>query len=746
MWALASYRVGDALGFGVRMCAVDRDETGWFICSSTIAAFEPRTFLVHLDAYGAAQVYELGDELVSGGGIAYDALSHQLLLGGQAPEDVGIYRIVRWDIATEEVTGRADAPMPTSPYNKSSWTRGIIGRRLWFVAGGGIAALDVDTMTVVRQEVIGAVGGFPGGDVYSGVYVEDMHTFWTVEAVVGAAGYYLDRLESQGVTLETIVQDLSRRAGLAPSDVVTAGLTELVRGYVVNQRGEARAALEPLCQAFFVDGVESDWALRFMHRALAPVATLTRQDLAAHEAGSTLPDVLTPERLDDLQIPIRVDVTYPDPDNDYQDNNQHARRMQAGQRARSERSVRAPIMLGAGQAKQVAEQTLAEAWVQRMTYRFTLPYRWATLDPGDVVTVDEGTRSNLLRLTTMELGANGVLDVQAMAYDREVYTASLSTGVLPSIVRTQTLLPVPPTLLLLMDIPLLRDIDDSSGYYLGMSPQGTGVWSGAVALSSVDATSWREEATVTVAVDYGSAVTVLGPGSPYVIDHGHTVDVRLVRGTLESCTALDMLNGANAYLLGQEIFQAQTVTLLAPGLYRLSILLRGRRGTEHFIANHTPGERFVVLSPRTLRRGQMGLSEVGTTRLYQAVSLGTDVFTTASQPFVNTARGVQCYSVEHLTGTWDDSDNLTLTWVRRARVGGAWSDGRDVPLGEATEAYEVDIVVGGVVTRTLASTTPTVTYTAAQQTLDGLTPGGPVTVTVYQLGQTGRGVPRTATV
>jgi hypothetical protein len=99
-----------------------------------------------------------------------------------------------------------------------------------------------------------------------------------------------------------------------------------------------------------------------------------------------------------------------------------------------------------------------------------------------------------------------------------------------------------------------------------------------------------------------------------------------------------------------------------------------------------------------------------------------------------------------VTGTRNASNDLTVTWVRRTRLGGLWVDGRDVPLSETTEAYEVDILDGDTVVRTLTTTTPSVTYPASQQTTDGLTPGDPVTVTIYQLGQLGRGWPTTATV
>ena len=84
---------------------------------------------------------------------------------------------------------------------------------------------------------------------------------------------------------------------------------------------------------------------------------------------------------------------------------------------------------------------------------------------------------------------------------------------------------------------------------------------------------------------------------------------------------------------------------------------------------------------------------------------------------------------------------VTLSWIRRTRIGGdGW--GLDVPLGEEREAYEVDILSGGAVVRTLASDAPSVLYAAADELADFGTPQGSLSVAIYQLSTTvGRGTP-----
>jgi hypothetical protein len=69
-----------------------------------------------------------------------------------------------------------------------------------------------------------------------------------------------------------------------------------------------------------------------------------------------------------------------------------------------------------------------------------------------------------------------------------------------------------------------------------------------------------------------------------------------------------------------------------------------------------------------------------------------------------------------------------------------------VPLNEESERYDVDILDGADVVRTISITAPAATYTAAQQTADFGSPQSSIAVRVYQLSAiVGRGRPAAAT-
>ncbi|MBN66728.1 MAG: hypothetical protein CMM94_04070 [Rickettsiales bacterium] len=76
-----------------------------------------------------------------------------------------------------------------------------------------------------------------------------------------------------------------------------------------------------------------------------------------------------------------------------------------------------------------------------------------------------------------------------------------------------------------------------------------------------------------------------------------------------------------------------------------------------------------------------------------------------------------------------------------------WRDGVGIPLGEESELYEVDILDGGNVVRTIEVISPTASYTAAEQTTDFGSAQSSLDVKIYQLSAVvGRGYAAEATI
>jgi len=254
----------------------------------------------------------------------------------------------------------------------------------------------------------------------------------------------------------------------------------------------------------------------------------------------------------------------------------------------------------------------------------------------------------------------------------------------------------------------------------------------------------------------GYAKTVLAaPRDPSSYDTVNTLDVLLLKPAiyqLNSDTELAVLNGANAGALitsdrRVEIFQWIDATFLGNGVYRLSTLLRGRKGSEYACSGHAVGDLFVLLDPAKMERIDASVSEIGLQRIFKATSIGTPMAAAIPVAFVNTGANLKPLSLVHIAGARDGSNNLTVIAIPRTRLGGEWLDGGESPTGETIQSYEMDVLNGSNVVRTIATSSPSFPYSAAQQTTDFGSPQASINVVLYQLSATvGRGFPSAATV
>ncbi len=215
----------------------------------------------------------------------------------------------------------------------------------------------------------------------------------------GEVKYPLERHGSDKVSLSSVLTSLCEKAGLSQTDILTNAIEQSVRGYVVSRRTSARDALEPLLNAFFVDAVETDGVLRFIPRGQDSAATIPYNDLGASEGTSgDSPIRVTETRAQELELPLRIDLTHYDPDRDYQTNTQHAARDSNAVVTKDLETEEVSIVFSADEAAQVAEKKLTYAWIGRTKTTFNLSPKWLRLDPADVIYMNLSDAMLKLRL------------------------------------------------------------------------------------------------------------------------------------------------------------------------------------------------------------------------------------------------------------------------------------------------------------------------------------------------------------
>lgn len=537
--------------------------------------------------------------------------------------------------------------------------------------------------------------------------------------------------------IRTLLIDLCQRAGLDPDrDIDVGDMHGRIDGMALTSRSDVRGVIEVLQKVFLFDVVERDGVLRFVPRGGDAVLALAEDDLVRKDDDGTL---VTVTRKQEEDLPRQVDVTYTSPASDYQSNTQSARRLYCS--TQTIETVSLPLSLSDSQARVVAERLLSVAWAERETLSFRLSLAQARLDPTDVVDLALDGSQQRLRLTGVQLG-DGVVEVEAVVDDAEVLVWQADGGAAGS--KAKSLRSVPASVPLLLDLPLLREEDDGATCYAAVSYAGSGSWSGAALQASRDGgASWQSIADLRRAAVWGTCRTVLADGHVPCWDEANAVEVVLQHGSLESRDRLAVLAGANMAAIGDEVVQFREAALIAPDTYRLSGLLRGRRGSEQRTAGHGADERFVLLRSDDLVRITGYRELIGAPVLVRAVTYGLYAGDQPAVSFTNTANALKPPAPGHAAGVRDAaSGDWALWWTRRSRQGGAWLDGADLPLGEESERYELEVLAaGGAVRRTLASTTPAATYSAAQQLADFGALQGSLHLRLYQMSALiGRGI------
>jgi hypothetical protein len=354
-------------------------------------------------------------------------------------------------------------------------------------------------------------------------------------------------------------------------------------------------------------------------------------------------------------------------------------------------------------------------------------------------------RARTLRIT--EIGEHGDREMEARGIDSEIY-AGATPSVRPPPGGPAVIVGQP--LALFLDLPLLRGDEPP---HAGFVAAAQAPWPGSVAFCrSPESSSFLLKAIAPAPATTGVTLDPLPAAVTSRYDHATTLRVQLDQGTLDSVTELALLAGANTAAIRNddgdwEVLQFGSAELVAPSTYALALLLRGQAGTEDAMRAPLPaGARFILLDGSVVPV-DMTPDEVGLAYTWRCGPAGRDLaspfYVEATHTF--TGRGLRPLSPAHVRGVRSGGGDLALSWVRRSRIGGDSWEGLDVPLAEESERYEIDILDGTDVIRTLSSASPATAYTAAAQIADFGAPQSAVSIRVVQLSASyGRGTPREA--
>ncbi len=409
-------------------------------------------------------------------------------------------------------------------------------------------------------------------------------------------------------------------------------------------------------------------------------------------------------------VPSRLIVQYYDPARDYQAGAQTVERPGSG---RQEAGLDLPAALDAATARALAASQLQRRWTGRSSLELRCDWRALGIDPGAVLTV--GGKQGRWRLEKSEWEGMGVrLHLKQVAGTGDI---SLPASSGDSVTQLDAL--HGPTQLLLADLPSPGDevltaplvVVAASGSERGwrmaelfVEEQGSG------ALTSFGGTA--------LAATMGNALVLPEEAvNPCLIDSLSQVEVELIHSdmALETVDGAALLSGANRALLGREVIQFRQAEQIGEVRWRLSGLLRGRRGTEWAMALHEAGEPFLLLDQESLLDVPSEHLHMGSEVLIDAIGIGDTVPARASMQVAGQAllplASVHVRAVSE-GGKWQ------LRWIRRSRNGWRWNDAVDAPLAEERELYQIRLLHEGALVRFAEVPVERWTYDAAMIAAD----------------------------
>jgi len=542
----------------------------------------------------------------------------------------------------------------------------------------------------------------------------------------------LDRLVAQAIS----------ESGTVDSAFLPTTLPKIdgfLDGYVVDSSASLRGILQPLSGLFGFDGRVTSGKMDFSGRATGAVLTITPDDLVPAKDGT----LVQTTRAQETELPHELSISFVDSEDDYQTGSVSSRRMQGYSRRVSHNETAA--ILPRASAQNLTDILLQELWAGREQASFSLGPHRMDVEIGDLLRLPVSGQTRIFRvkqITDANERAIVALSVEPAIYDRAIAQSAVSAKFKPKFpgparVHVLDLAQTPDSPVILQRLAVFAD-----------------PWPGTIAVYQASGSSaYSLVANVNRAAQVGNTTNDFGAGVVGRFDLANHLDVVMANGVLASIEDIELLNGQNMLALqgadgSWEILQFARADLIAPKTYRLSRLLRGQGGEEGLAARAvTAGAPVVVLDAAVVSLAE-GVGKIGLSSTYRIgpanldysdpayVSLTTTVTRKALEPYTPVALRAR-----------RQNDGVHLSFLRRGRLDSDAWEPVDIPLGEDNESYQAEIWSGNTLKRTLAASSTSILYAAADELADFGNPQAQLSVSLYQISAAvGRGFPLQTTV
>ncbi len=258
-------------------------------------------------------------------------------------------------------------------------------------------------------------------------------------------------------------------------------------------------------------------------------------------------------------------------------------------------------------AKKVAQLVLQRTLYIRNEYEFKLGWKYALLEPMDLVTLTDtgiGLNKTPVRVTSVEEDEDGLLTVCTEDYPFGVSNATLypsqpNAGYVANYNASAGDVAAP-----VFFEPPVSLTTTGLEVWCAVSGQSS-IWGGCKVWASMDGNTYKQVGTVYGGARYGALVAALDVTAPIALAG---LGGQLFSGTAQDATLLNTLCWADGED-GGEFFAYQTATLTGSNAYTLGGLVRGAYGSTAGV--HASGSKFVRVDQAITKSEPLDVSLVG---------------------------------------------------------------------------------------------------------------------------------------
>ncbi|MGK7894044.1 MAG: phage tail protein [Xenococcus sp. (in: cyanobacteria)] len=512
-----------------------------------------------------------------------------------------------------------------------------------------------------------------------------------------------------------------------------------IDGVILPQDGSSvRDFIEDLQQIyhFITKEVAGKLIFQRLDQELTPIDIETK-DLGVREYGDSLPSLYIESRIQDLDLPSEISIDYNNSENSYQRGNQRV--FKASATHDNPLNIKTNTAINDSQALTACKKSLEYYWEQRRKYTgIFLDLDYLHLQPGDLINLPIRGNKVLAQIQSKNVGANTIIELECVSYSEYVNSIAMVAPTAGTYNPVETVANLGNPTALLLDIPLVRDTDEDIGLYgtAIADPNANRQWNGGTMFAADSGGEFGSVASLPNIAAIGTLTTELGAGNPYSTDRTSRFRVRLDQGELNNITDTEFFNFQQMGYLNGELLVFQNAQLVEENEYEISVLIRGVRGTENAIANHSVGSQFILV------RGDDGCIDIpgdtptlGIQLDFKAVPAGAaQTAITNETQIIATGQRLKPYAPAHPRIVKKANNDLYLKWIRRTRKNGYWlSTSETVPLNEDAEVYDLEIYNGVDLVRTVTITSPSYLYTSGDQVTDFGSNQSQLTFKIFQV-------------